>query len=65
MPLYKYECNDCNEVFEELVIGSNENVNCPKCVSANVTRQVSLISSKGLSSDSSSCSVSQHSCGPT
>ncbi|RKX28860.1 MAG: zinc ribbon domain-containing protein [Candidatus Zixiibacteriota bacterium] len=50
MPLYKYKCLTCYEQFEELVLGNDEKPPCPKCKSEDVTRMVSLISSKGIAS---------------
>ncbi|MFZ2445335.1 MAG: zinc ribbon domain-containing protein [Syntrophobacteraceae bacterium] len=31
MPLYEYKCRECGNVFERLVIGRDELVECPKC----------------------------------
>ncbi len=41
MPVFEYKCNDCGTKFEELVIRSDEQVNCPSCNSANATKQLS------------------------
>lgn len=59
MPIFEYKCDDCGEVFEELVSGQTESVPCSKCKSDNVHRIISLISSKGISSGCSSCEPSK------
>lgn len=41
MPIFNYECKNCNNEFEELVF-NNEEVNCPNCNSKNVKRIMSL-----------------------
>ncbi|MBU8933184.1 MAG: zinc ribbon domain-containing protein [candidate division Zixibacteria bacterium] len=56
MPLFKFQCIDCQEQFEELVLSSSEKPSCLKCASGNVVKMVSLISSKGIASGcGSSC----------
>lgn len=40
MPTFDFHCDQCSKVFEELVLGS-ETIECPKCGSARVTKQVS------------------------
>ena len=42
MPIYEYECCRCSEKFERLVFRSDEPVNCPKCESSEVCRQMSV-----------------------
>ncbi|RLC81471.1 MAG: zinc ribbon domain-containing protein [Chloroflexi bacterium] len=61
MPIYEYQCQDCQEKFELLVLSSSkaDDVECPRCHSRNVRRMISLfgrVSSGGSSSSvSSSC----------
>lgn len=40
MPLYEYECNECNERFDRLVSASNRNEGgeCPRCWSESTER---------------------------
>ena len=39
MPLLKFQCAECEAVFEELVLGQNvQSVRCPQCKSAAVER---------------------------
>lgn len=48
MPLYEFQCTDCNDEFEELVRSSSAvaEVKCPVCGSQHVRRKVSLFASK-------------------
>lgn len=43
MPIYEFRCVECKNIFEELVMGSNENneICCPKCKSTSFERVVS------------------------
>ena len=59
MPLYKYQCTKCLNVFEDLVSSSAPNPPCPRCNSAETSRMISLISSKGLASGCADCNPSQ------
>jgi putative FmdB family regulatory protein len=66
MPLYGFECEDCQEEFEELVLSfsKSDEVACPDCGSHNVARQLSLVaaiktgSSAGFNMDNSACAPS-------
>ncbi|MEN6440351.1 MAG: zinc ribbon domain-containing protein [Syntrophobacter sp.] len=42
MPLFEYECHNCSEHFETLVLKSDEIVSCPKCNSAEVHKMLSV-----------------------
>jgi len=59
MPIYEYRCADCGQLFEELVMRLTEKVNCPKCKSARVVRQMSAFAFRSgtnfVSSSSKSC----------
>ena len=59
MPLYGFVCQDCGEEFEELVLGgsSTEDVQCPKCKTKNVERQLSLIAAMSHTGKSSTSSL--------
>ncbi len=48
MPIYEYRCMECEEEFETLVLGSAEDIKCPKCSSPNLKR---LMSACGFKSD--------------
>ena len=57
MPIYEFKCLDCEDFFELLVMGSNENteMKCPKCKSENFERVISATNySMGESSGKSS-----------
>lgn len=50
MPIYEYQCEECDTRFEMLVrFGAQETVtlNCPQCGGGEVTRLVSLFSAFG------------------
>jgi putative FmdB family regulatory protein len=53
MPLYEFQCADCQDDFEELVRSSAAvaEVKCPQCGSEQVRRKISVFASKssGLS----------------
>lgn len=44
MPIFEYQCQTCEEKFEEYVIGQNltSAVTCPKCSSDKITRILSV-----------------------
>ena len=70
MPLYEYECYDCGDEFEVLVLDSDETIKCGSCDSENIGKQFStfgLGSNDGSpeiseSGDSGNCSHPQPSC---
>jgi putative FmdB family regulatory protein len=34
MPIYEFQCEDCGEIFEELILGNREDeIVCKKCKS--------------------------------
>jgi putative FmdB family regulatory protein len=48
MPLYEFQCTECDRAFEELVrtAGAVVEVKCPDCGSDHVRRKVSVFASK-------------------
>ena len=42
MPLYEYQCRDCQAEMELLVQGSREPV-CPECGSGELVKQLSVV----------------------
>jgi len=61
MPLYEYTCTDCSTDFETLVFTSDEKVECPKCESEAVEKQMSV---PGAPKVKSLCTTDGPSCGP-
>jgi putative FmdB family regulatory protein len=65
MPIYEFDCQNCGEPFEELLLSARglDAVTCPDCGSARVKKKVSTfaarVSGGGRTTDSSagaSCS---------
>ena len=48
MPLYEFECLDCGERFEALVLRGSDAPACPACKSAKLEQLISLF---GVSSE--------------
>ena len=48
MPLFEFECVECKESFEELVlsISAVPDVSCPHCSSSYVEKKISTFASK-------------------
>jgi putative FmdB family regulatory protein len=67
MPIYEYICNECHVLYERVVRGNGDEVECPKCGSARKTLQFSVFSSPRVegSSVESSSSASSSGCGCT
>ncbi|WP_028325598.1 FmdB family zinc ribbon protein [Desulfatirhabdium butyrativorans] len=42
MPIYEYNCNDCNHHFEYLVLRGQEPTRCPSCSSEHICRKMSV-----------------------
>ena len=61
MPIYEYRCEHCKKEFEELVLGSSYEVNCPECKSGDVEKLLSTFSFKNDGNYSSS--VGSSGCG--
>lgn len=45
MPIFEYACNKCENHFELLLRASEQQAACPKCNSAEVTKQFSAFNS--------------------
>jgi len=56
MPLYEYECSDCGEEFEVLVLDSDEIIKCVSCDSQNIGKQFSAF---GLGSSNGNLEISE------
>jgi len=64
MPLYEFQCNDCNEAFSELKKMGDFSADCPVCSSKNTKKLMSSFSSKASSSGMSIPASSGSSCSP-
>ena len=64
MPIYEYHCEDCDQDFECLVIGS-ETPECTCCNSRNINRLMSACGfvSKGSGGETVSSTAGAYSCG--
>ncbi|WP_419187435.1 FmdB family zinc ribbon protein [Stieleria bergensis] len=53
MPLYEYECNDCEQSVEVLVRRPDEKVECPTCHSEKMIRLMSAPAAPNMKSGGS------------
>lgn len=65
MPIFEYRCEACKEVFEELVLSSQENPPCPKCNSPRTKRILSAVRWKGANGGGSPSPCSTCTPGPS
>lgn len=47
MPIYEFECEECGDRFEELVLADADAVACPHCGSERARRLLSQVSPPG------------------
>jgi putative FmdB family regulatory protein len=50
MPIYEYQCEDCQTRYEKLVMAKGQEISCPKCASRRQTIQLSVFSAGNKSS---------------
>jgi putative FmdB family regulatory protein len=64
MPIFEYQCKECNHEFEALVYGGQK-AECPKCHSKKLAAQLSVfaVASKGASSGAAPSMGACGSCG--
>lgn len=55
MPIYEFECKDCDMFFEAFLLKSEEKVFCPNCKSENVIKLISAPNVSGTTQDSAGC----------
>jgi putative FmdB family regulatory protein len=60
MPIFEYLCKDCGHPFEKIVPRYDSEVDCAKCKSANVEKQLSVFAVAGSSGSSE---ISEAGCG--
>jgi len=59
MPIYEFECDSCDQPFEELVFGSAiDKVTCPKCGGDDIHKLVSTFASRIAGGGAASLSAS-------
>lgn len=63
MPIFEYQCSDCDTKFEELVFSSNNSVQCPSCKSEKVDKLISSFSASVSGSSATACGKPSGSCG--
>ncbi|MGE5852045.1 MAG: FmdB family zinc ribbon protein [Deltaproteobacteria bacterium] len=67
MPIFEYTCRHCDHRFETIVLSTNERINCPKCASVSVEKQLSVFSSpasiKESTPSSGGCGCTPQTCG--
>jgi len=67
MPIYEYQCNNCQHEFEEILMGSSkeEDIRCPKCSSEDVKKKTSGFSAGTGKATKPASAMPQmpHSCG--
>ena len=57
MPIYEYQCQDCEHIFEKLTFkGDKEAIDCPCCCGKKVKKVLSATSFMGGSNGPGSCS---------
>lgn len=66
MPIYEFDCQDCGDSFESLVMSFSriDGVTCPECKGENVQKKISTFAVKGDFGSSPSFSTSAASCAP-
>ena len=64
MPIYEYQCKQCQCDFEYLVLGASTPDHCPRCNSAKVTKLMSAgtFLSKGSGGETVNSSAGASSC---
>ena len=66
MPIFEYQCNDCDHKFEKLVLSSTVTApECPSCKEDNVKKLVSAGSVRLNGSGSTASDFSAASCSPS
>ncbi len=63
MPLYEFDCKECDATFDKLVrsVNSVQEVTCPTCGSRKVEKKISVFAAKMSGSDSF-CNVNASAC---
>ena len=59
MPLYDYECHDCGERFELLILRNSPTAACPSCQSQNLEQLISLFAVDSESTRQASLAIAR------
>jgi putative FmdB family regulatory protein len=63
VPIYEFECLDCGNPFETLIMGfSTHDVKCPKCDGEEIKKKISSFAVKGNGSNLSNSLNNAASC---
>ena len=62
MPVYEFVCNECEKMFEELVMRKDEVIECPSCGSRDARK---LMSTFAVAGSARKASASCGSCKPS
>jgi putative FmdB family regulatory protein len=66
MPIFEYNCRDCDHHFEQIVLSAGEKISCPKCASGVVEKQLSVFSSPASGKEDAAgagCGCTPQTCG--
>lgn len=58
MPIYEYNCKDCNNNFEIVILNKSQQIACPKCGSNNIVKKYSIFGFKSKNESGGSKFVS-------
>jgi len=61
MPIYRYQCKECEHAFETLVMKRSETVACPTCGSENLQK---LLTSHAVGSSTPDTPCGSGACSP-
>ena len=66
MPIYEFDCHDCGDSFESLVMSFTRiaGVTCPECESENIQKKTSTFAVKGDTGGSAAFNASAAACAP-
>jgi len=67
MPIFEYNCRQCNQRFETVLLSAREKIVCPNCHSSALEKQLSVFSSPAsvqqASDSASACTCTPQTCG--
>ena len=62
MPIFEYQCSDCEAKFEKIVLSQSTDVQCPDCSSAHIEKLLSSFAVSTGSTRTSSAQAERASC---